>query len=49
MNKVFAGIPASGKTTKGWFYGLKLHLIIKRGDGIAKASFSSSNRILDNN
>jgi hypothetical protein len=27
-NKVFAGIAALGKTTKGWFFGLKLHLLI---------------------
>jgi len=26
-NKVFAGIAAIGKSTKGWFYGLKLHLL----------------------
>ena len=29
MNKVFAGMAARGKTIKGWFYSLKLHLIIK--------------------
>ncbi|EER21993.1 IS982 family transposase, partial [Rickettsia endosymbiont of Ixodes scapularis] len=27
-NKVFAGIAALGKTTKGWFFGFKLHLLI---------------------
>jgi transposase len=27
-NKVFAGIAARGKTTMGWFYGFKLHLIV---------------------
>ncbi|EER22561.1 transposase, IS4 family [Rickettsia endosymbiont of Ixodes scapularis] len=43
MNKVFAGIAASSKTTKGWFYGLKLHLIINRAGGI-KASFSPGNK-----
>ncbi len=26
-NKVFAGIAALGKTTKSWFFGLKLHLV----------------------
>lgn len=32
-NKVFAGIAAIGKTTKGWFFGLKLHLLInERGE-----------------
>ncbi|WP_196793585.1 MULTISPECIES: transposase [spotted fever group] len=35
MNKVFAGIAARGATTKGWFYGLKLHLIINRAGGIS--------------
>jgi len=27
-HKVFQGFAALGKTTKGWFYGLKLHLVI---------------------
>jgi hypothetical protein len=27
-NKVFKGLAKSGKTTSGWFYGFKLHLII---------------------
>jgi hypothetical protein len=27
-NKVFKGIAKLGKTTNGWFYGLKLHVII---------------------
>jgi hypothetical protein len=27
-NKVFAGWAKRGKTTAGWFYGFKLHLII---------------------
>jgi hypothetical protein len=27
-HRVFKGIAKKGKTTKGWFYGLKLHLII---------------------
>lgn len=26
-NKVFAGIAELGKTTKGWFYGIKLHIV----------------------
>ena len=29
-NKVFKGIAALGKTTKGWFFGLKLHLLINQ-------------------
>ena len=44
MHKVFAGIAARAKTTKGWFYGLKLHLIINRSGGIVKASFSPGNK-----
>ena len=27
-HKVFAGIATRGKTTMGWFYGFKLHLIV---------------------
>ena len=42
MNKVLAGV-ARGKTTKDWFYGLKLHLVMNRGGGIAKASFNHGN------
>jgi transposase len=35
-NKVFKGIPKRGKTTSGWFYGFKLHLIINdRGEILA--------------
>ena len=34
--KVFAGIAARGKTTMGWFYGFKLHLIVNdRGEILA--------------
>ena len=28
QNKVFKGLAERGKTTIGWFYGFKLHLII---------------------
>jgi len=44
MHKVFSGIAARNKTTKGWFSGLKLHLIINRNGGIVKAFFSSGNK-----
>jgi len=44
MHKVFTGIVACSKTTKGWFYGLKLHLLINRSGDIIKASFSSGNK-----
>lgn len=43
-HKVFKGIAQIGKTTKGWFYGLKLHLIISPEGGIVKASFSPGNK-----
>ena len=33
-NKVFKGIAKRGKTSKGWFYGMKLHLIINHVDEI---------------
>ena len=35
-HKVFAGLAARGKTSMGWFYGFKLHLIInERGELLA--------------
>ena len=40
MHKVFAGIAARSKTTKGWFYGLKLHLLINQRGGIIKVSLT---------
>lgn len=43
-HKVFKGIAQRGKTTKGWFYGLKLHLIINPMGSLVKASFSSGNK-----
>jgi hypothetical protein len=43
-HKVFKGFAARGKTTKGWFYGLKLHLMINPQGGLVKASFSSGNK-----
>ncbi|WP_341747213.1 IS982 family transposase [Candidatus Tisiphia endosymbiont of Dascillus cervinus] len=43
-HKVFKGIAARGKTTKGWFYGLKLHLIIDSEGNLIKVSFSSGNK-----
>ena len=36
QHKVFAGVAARGKTSVGWFYGFKLHLIINdRGEILA--------------
>ena len=43
-HKVFKGFANRGKTTKGWFYGLKLHLIINLEGGLVKASFSSGSK-----
>jgi Transposase DDE domain len=43
-HKVFKGIAARGKTTKGWFYGLKLHLIIDPAGNLVKISFSFGNQ-----
>lgn len=43
-HKVFQGFATRSKTTKGWFYGLKLHLIINLEGSIVKASFSSGNK-----
>lgn len=35
-NKVFRGLAKRGKTTSGWFYGFKLHLIInEKGEILA--------------
>lgn len=37
-NRVFAGLAARGRTTIGWFYGFKLHLVISdRGELLAFA------------
>ncbi len=43
-HRVFKGLAARGKSTKGWFYGFKLHLIINLEGGLLKASFSSGNK-----
>jgi Transposase DDE domain len=43
-HKVFKGIAARGKTTKGWFFGFKLHLIIDTDGNLVKLSFSSGNK-----
>ncbi|MCP5375106.1 MAG: transposase [Rickettsiaceae bacterium] len=43
-HKVFKGISARSKTTKGWFFGLKLHLIIDPEGNLIKVCFSSGNK-----
>ena len=34
-NKVFKGLAATGKSTVGWFYGFKLHIINDKGEIIS--------------
>jgi hypothetical protein len=43
-HKVFKAVAARSKTTKGWFFGLKLHLIIDPEGNLIKVSFSSGNK-----
>ncbi len=47
-NKVFSGIAARGKTSTGWFYGFKLHLIINECGEIVSFMLTSGN-VADNN
>lgn len=42
--KVFKGLANRSKTIKGWFHGLKIHLIINLEGVLVKASFSSGNK-----
>lgn len=42
-NKVLSSIAALGKTTKGWFYGLKLHLVINEGGEIQGIKVTKGN------
>jgi len=47
-NKVFSGIAARGKTSTGWFYGFKLHLIINERGEIVSFMLTPGN-VADNN
>ena len=47
-NRVFAGIAKRGKTSTGWFYGFKLHLIINENGEIVSFMITPGN-IADNN
>lgn len=47
-HKVFKDIAARGKTSTGWFYGLKLHLVINDMGELMSVCFSSGN-VSDNN
>lgn len=42
-NKVFKGIAKRGKTSTGWFYGFKLHLIIDAQGEIISFAFTTGN------
>lgn len=42
-NKVFKGLAQISKTTKGWFYGFKLHIVINSGGEIQNASLTRGN------
>ena len=42
-NKTFAGLAALGKTTKGWFFGLKLHLLINENGEIQNLKLTKGN------
>ena len=42
-NKVFKGLAKRGKTTSGWFYGFKLHLIINEKEEILAFQLTPGN------
>lgn len=42
-NKVFEGFAELGKTTKGWFYGFKLHVVINEFGQIHSAKLTEGN------
>lgn len=42
-NKVFEGLAKLGKTTKGWFYGFKLHVVINENGEIHGAKLTKGN------
>jgi hypothetical protein len=42
-NKVFAGLAARGKTTMGWFYGFKLHLVVNEHGEILSFQLTPGN------
>jgi hypothetical protein len=47
-HKVFKSLAARGKTSTGWFYGLKLHLVINEKGELMSVCFSPGN-VSDNN
>lgn len=42
-HQVFKGLAARGKTSTGWFYGLKLHLVVNNIGQIMNFTFTSGN------
>lgn len=42
-NRVFKGIATRGKTTMGWFYGLKLHMVINHKGSIMAVKITPGN------
>ena len=42
-NKVFRGLAKRGKTTKGWFFGFKLHIIIDDKGNLMNAKLTKGN------
>lgn len=42
-NKTFTGLAERGKTTMGWFFGFKLHLIVNDSGEIIAFSFTKGN------
>lgn len=42
-NKVFKGLAEIGKTTKGWFFGFKLHIIIDHKGNLIRAKVTPGN------
>jgi hypothetical protein len=42
-HKTFSGLARRGKTTKGWFFGFKLHLLIAPTGDLVKARFTPGN------
>ena len=47
-NKVFAGFAKRGKSSTGWFYGLKIHLVINELGEIMNFMLTPAN-VMDNN
>src|ERR1700747_1304173 len=46
-HRVFKGLAARGKTSMGWFYGLKLHFVINHKGQIMALKITPGNTVLD--